>query len=301
MKTLFEATTHAPAKINLGLHITGRREDGYHLLHTLMQTISLRDTVSLRVFSCADPVPPILLTVTGDPTLTDIPLDIRNTVYRIVQRYLERIKRPELKVHVQVEKRIPSQAGLGGASTDAAAALRLLNTHFSLPHNEILNLAAKIGADVPFFLYGGTCICEGIGEIVTPVSPLTPYTLLLIKAPVGISTPKAFQRFDERFPTGSGAETRIHSWDRQSSTLWDETPYLLNDLACIAIEDHPEIQHCIDFLRDNGAIHAAMSGSGTCVFGVFPREPDATAAAQKAKTNFPPDYFIQTATLIPGE
>ena len=187
----------APAKLNLSLDILGRREDGYHELSMVMLSVSLCDGIELNLtpkpgvlFSCSDP---------------DVPGGEKNTACRAAALFLERAGLAETTgVQIFLEKRIPSQAGMGGGSADAAAVLRGLNelTGFPLPEEDLFELGLQVGADVPFCLAGGVKLAQGVGERLSPAPELPPCAIVVCKPPVGVSTAEAFRRADERTDGG---------------------------------------------------------------------------------------------------
>ena len=173
----------AYAKINLTLDVTGRREDGYHTLDTVMQTVSVWDEVEIKKIN----KPGIRLFCNREY----LPVVTQNTAFRAAQYFFERCGITGQGLSIHIRKYIPSRAGMGGGSADAAAVLHGLNQmfHAGLPQQELVELGARVGADVPFCVVGGTCRCRGIGEQVEPVSPLPDCWLVLCKPPAGMSTP----------------------------------------------------------------------------------------------------------------
>lgn len=275
-------TLPAYAKINLALSIEGRRPDGYHLLRTVMQSIDLADTVRVEVL----PDSGIELTV-SEP---EIPTDRKNTAYRAAEAFLQAAG-CDRSVRIAIEKRIPSQAGLGGASADAAAVLRALDQLVGPVGEEpLLEIAAKIGADVPFCLCGGTRLCEGIGERMTVLPDLPTLWVVLCKPPFGVSTPAAFAAYDALLsPPRVEVDalcTAIAQGDRAQIGACCGN-------ALEAVVDRPEIAKCKAALRKAGALGAAMTGSGSVIYGLFADEASAVAAAEKA-AEFGRTFCVQT-------
>ena len=190
----------AYAKINLTLDVTGRREDGYHTLDTVMQTVSVWDEVEIKKIN----KPGIRLFCNREY----LPVDTKNTAFRAAQYFFERCGITGQGLSIHIRKYIPSRAGMGGGSADAAAVLHGLNQmfHAGLPQQELVELGARVGADVPFCVVGGTCRCRGIGEQVEPVSPLPDCWLVLCKPPAGMSTPRAYALIDQ-FPLSRAQAT----------------------------------------------------------------------------------------------
>ncbi len=293
---MFSKSKLAYAKINLFLRITGVKADGYHLLYTVMQTVSLADTVMLQLSKRPEGSgPAVSLIMDGTPVRN---LE-SNTASRSALLYLSRIGNPDVSASIELIKRIPVMAGLGGGSSDAAAVLTLMNEAFqgALTEDELRSLAGKIGADVPFFMSGGAALCEGTGEIITPVESLSGLFLLILKPAEGISTPEAYRRYDlsgAQFSTvpqeGDGITAFIHSgkglpaYDRLRTVV----PFLSNDLAEPAEQIVPGIRNIRQFLFENGAFYAGISGSGSSVFGIFDSR-EARDAASIAASDFEKD------------
>ena len=180
----------AYAKINLTLDVTGKREDGFHTLDTVMQSVSLYDELELaRVDE-----PGVHLLCSKEY----LPVDTKNTAYRAAQYFLERCGLREEGVSISIRKRIPSRAGMGGGSADAAGVLRgldeLYSTKLGIP--ALMELGAQVGADVPFCVHGGTCRCTGVGDILEPVPAMPDCFLLICKPPAGMRTPRASALID---------------------------------------------------------------------------------------------------------
>lgn len=259
-------TLSAPAKINLTLRLTGLREDGYHLLDSVMQTVSLSDTLIFEKIPQG-----ILLSCTKE----HIPTDERNLCYRAAKRYLEAAK-VEGGVKIHLIKCIPDGAGLGGGSSDAACVLKAMKTLY--PSDiDLLPLAAGLGADVPFFLEGGTCLCSGIGEELKPLSFSGKKNLFCViaKPEEGLSTPLIYSLFDK----SRAAFSQKHSKE-ELSLFQNADPkgiYVLlqNDLELVAISQLGKILSYKELLLSFGAEAAMMSGSGSSVFGLFSHEKSA--------------------------
>lgn len=265
----------AYAKINLSLDITGRRADGYHDLDTVMQSVSLADTVDLA--KTADGI----ISVRCDDAA--IPQDGENIAHRAALAYFDAAGLPVQGVSVGIRKRIPSQAGLGGGSADAAAVLRGLCALFApLPEDALLRAGASVGADVPFCLTGGCLRAQGIGERLSPVPALPDCTVLIAKPPVGMSTVAAYAAYD-RLPAGYPPRTGalIHALDCGSLSAVGAA--LDNVFASAA--PLPAVESLCHALRAGGASGACMSGSGTAVFGLFTDAADARLCAETLSGN----------------
>lgn len=267
-------SARAFAKINLKLTILGRRADGFHEVETILQSIDLADTLTFRPRNG-----PFLLRVRG----ADVPCDHRNLVWRAADalwRYLRR-PAPPSGVAVTLVKRIPTAAGLGGGSADAAATLRALPRLWGVdvPQAALRRLAARLGADVPFMLEGGTAVGWGRGEQIRPLPDLPRIWVVLVSPPFGVSTSDAYgwYRADGR---RAQVARRERSWASSSSTSFDiERSCVVNDLEGPVTRRHPVIGHIRRRLLRAGAVAAVMTGSGSTVFGLFRRAADARAAA----------------------
>lgn len=267
---------NAHAKINLFLDITGRLPNGYHTLTGVMQSVSLADRVTVEV-SCAA-IDEVHLSC-SDPAL---PTDRGNLAFRAAELFLSETNgfaRSPLSVRIHIEKHIPYPAGLAGGSTDAAAVLRGLNhlTGEPLSPDALEALGARLGADVPFCIRGGTCITEGIGDILTPCPALLACDILIACAGEGVSTPEAYRALDTAF--GGFAENlyrpHLDELDRLLVSLGDGSlhgvgEHSFNLFESVILPRHSTAGRLLDKLRASGALCARMSGSGPSVFGLFP-------------------------------
>lgn len=267
--------TNAYAKINLTLDITGRDERGYHLLSSLFAEISLADTVTLEEGGNG---------ISLSCNLPYVPVDERNLCYKAAQSFLREFSLSG-DFHIDLIKRIPVCAGLGGGSSDAAAVLRLLCDRFgfSTEDERVLRVAASIGADVPFFLKGGLCLAEGIGERLSSLPKLDGYTVVLAKTAERASTPDVYRAYDglpqkKAFTTLSFLEAL-----RKGE---DVTPYVSNHLTDAASLLCPSVPLLKKQFLDLGADAAEMSGSGSTVFGLFRDAEKAKTAAKNINTQF---------------
>ncbi len=250
----------AYAKINLSLDITGKRQDGYHNIDTIMQAISLHDTIDLTKNREGK------IKVTSSKII--LPLDEGNTVYAAAKVILEYCNIKDMGVNIHLVKNIPIQAGLGGGSADAAAVLLGIDKMFELglTDNELLKLAAKVGADVPFCLNLGAARCLGIGDIIEEITPLPPCHVLVCKPPIGVSSAKAYEKSDkypqdEFFFTPSVLEAlKNGNLEEIAASLGNR----FDDVLCIS-----DVQVIKSIMLNEGALGASMSGSGSAVFGVF--------------------------------
>ena len=260
----------AYAKINLFLSITGIREDGYHILSSIMQTVSLYDTVTVKK---ADK----LNCICGE-----IPSQ-KNIAYKAV-RALEEISGKELPAEIKIKKRIPDK-GLGGGSADAAAAMRAVIKLYDLNLNdeEIISAAAKAGADVPFLYFGGAALCRGIGEIMERKAPLPDCFIVIAKPEKGNSTPEMFRRFDEAGEMSAPPEKEF-SEALEKGDLNEIASLLKNDL--FPFDMSGEALPLKEKLLALGAVNSEMTGSGTAVFALFDDMKKAKKALKALKKNY---------------
>lgn len=245
----------APAKINLMLDVTGKRDDGYHTLSTIMQSISLADVVSITEGNNG------LITVnTSD---VSIPSDKNNIAYKAAEKFSEytNIQYNGLIIHIQ--KNVPSQAGLGGGSADAAAVLVGLNYMYGtkLSVKQLCEIGVSIGADVPFCIAGGTKLCVGIGDIMTDIVPLEHCHIVIAKGNTGISTKIAFDKIDS-----IGFEN-LADYSKYDGSVKSLKTIGYNKFEMVT--KNADVNYIKDKMLVMGADYSAMSGSGSAVFGIF--------------------------------
>lgn len=265
-------TLNAYAKLNLSLDVTGKRADGYHELDSIMQTISLADTVTL---ACADE-----LSVAFDVPDVD---PVRNTAYAAAQAFFAHTGITG-GADIRIQKHIPRMSGMGGASANAAAVLiglnRLYDAH--LDAQTLAQLGVRLGADVPFALTGGTARAKGIGEKLKPLHLKTPFHVALVKPYTGVSTAEAFRRYKASAPLNIGmVEFALLKGD---ASLFDK--YAGNALGLSALSLAPDILKAADALLAAGARKALMSGSGSTMFALFADEDAAKEAASRVRGTF---------------
>jgi 4-diphosphocytidyl-2-C-methyl-D-erythritol kinase len=265
-------TVRAHAKVNLDLRVLGVRPDGSHELRTVFQGIELHDTLVCTekpgTFTLACRTP-------------GVPLDERNLIWRAAAALWTAIGRAGVPrdVRIRIDKQIPLEAGLGGGSSDAAAALVALGRLWGgAPMTLLREVGATIGADVPFFLSGGTALGLGRGEEIYPLVDLPPHFVVIVRPPFGVSTAEAYGWYDEDRASGQRDENREF---QQLPVPWpSRAAQMINDLEPPVIRRHQEIALLKTQLRELGATAAAMSGSGSAVFGLFRRR---SAAEQAVK------------------
>lgn len=312
------------AKINIGLKIGPRREDGFHELRTIYQTVALSDTIRVDAskgvgidMSCKDP---------------RVPLDESNTCWRVADRVLRSLK-TRSKIRIAIDKRLPVQGGMGAASSNAIATMMALEKELKqqLPPEERLRIASEVGSDLPLFLVGGTVLGIGRGEQVYPLEDLPSFHCVIATPEVGVSTPTAFADWDKKWPeavSGKSADSKltdssgldrmntfsrtVYEWLNGSFTPtgvpskgWDRAEALLLDLVRTGIENdfesvvfpkYPVIREVKRALEHAGAKYVSLSGSGSTVYGLFADQESAVKAAVKLNDN---DIPAQATVTLP--
>lgn len=253
------------AKINLGLEVVRRRSDGYHDIRTLFQTVSLADELNF------EPAPEGEFLVEGDDP--SVAWDGTNLVYRAAWAIRD-LTGTTRGLRIRVKKRIPPGKGLGGGSADAAATLLALDEMWDLdvPREEMASLARRLGADVPFFLKGGLCLGEGIGDRLTLIADLPPMPCLLIFPPFPISTREIYGGLRPSL-TSEGKPSKIMRFLETG-----DFGLLENDLEEVIFRGRPELVDLKRFLKERGAMLSLVSGSGSAVYGLFADYEGARAA-----------------------
>ena len=281
-------TVSAYAKVNLTLDITGIREDGYHLLRSIMHETKLCDTIRVS----ADEADKTEISVSTDKSF--IPCDEKNTMYKAAAAFCNAIGRP-LRVSVYAEKRIPVGAGLGGGSADAAAVLKALNelAKAGFSENELCAIGLKVGADVPFCVVGGTAVVTGIGEGLEVIPRLPSVPVVICKPGSGASTPVIYREYDNMAAKPPHPENEAAEEAAKRGDVLSLCKYVGNVLTPAASIHRPEIPVIKRALKECGAIVSEMSGSGSSVFGIFKTEEKARTAAETLERKF--DTVILTS------
>lgn len=249
-------TVTAPAKINLMLDVTGKRSDGYHTLLTIMQSISLSDTVFLTPNSSGS--------IAVECNDSNIPLGTDNIACRAAELFYRHTAISQTGLSIRIDKQIPSQAGLGGGSADAAAVLIGMNSLYDtgLTSEELCSIGVQLGADVPFCIVGGTKICRGIGELMKDAPPLEKCCIAIGKGAQGISTKAAYAEIDSK---GSFfTEDDSDKYDGSISSVKAVGRNIFEDAVFC-----PDVISIKEIFYASGAEYSAMSGSGSAVFGIF--------------------------------
>ena len=272
----------ANAKVNLFLEITGRRPDGYHTLSTLFQTISLADELTVEAADslklwCSDP---------------SLPTDERNLAMRAALQVQGLLKETR-GARMQLKKLVPMGAGLGGGSGDAAAVLKALPKlwHRSAPVSRLHRSAAGLGADVPFFLTGGTCAAGGIGDRLRPLAPIQKTWLVLVYPGFGVATKEAYARV--RLPlTTPRSIHKIVSLLKRPPIEW--AGQLFNRFEEFVFPAYPKVARLKAELLEAGCAGALMSGSGSAVFGVAPSQTDGKRILSSMRRHYKQSWLIHT-------
>lgn len=277
-------------KINLGLHITGKRDDGFHNLETVFYPVPLKDALEIIEITNSElptpdselPTQDCYLTNTGITAEKESADNICVKAYHLLKKHISSL--PSVNMHLH--KAIPIGAGLGGGSADAAFTLKLLNQKFklNLSEKELINYALELGSDAPFFIINKPCFASGRGEILEEISiDLKNYTLVLINPGIHINTGQAFSQL-KNFTHQSSLKKVI---TRPVQTWKNE---LTNDFEIPVFSQYPEIEEIKKTLYETGAEYASMSGSGSTVFGLFKKLPT-------IKGVFPDNYFTAILPL----
>ncbi len=277
MTTLFEP---AYAKINLTLDVLGVREDGYHDLKSVMQTLSIRDDVEIDIG-------------TGKPwtmscSVENIPCNEKNLAWKAARVFFDAAKKDPNGLEIRITKRIPMEAGMGGGSADAAAVLRALNDHYGKPFSigALAELGALVGSDVPFCVIGGTAMVEGRGEFVRKLPDMPDCVFVVVKPDFSVSTPALYKKIDEvaipKHPDNQAMESAIFAGDLQKVC---ENVYNVFDPVVTA--DHLELNYIKSVCHQYGAITYQMTGSGSAVFAIVSEFEVAAVICNMLKDSYP--------------
>ena len=281
MTTLYEG---AFAKLNLTLDVLGKREDGYHDLKSIMQTVSIRDDVEIDVG-------------TGKPwalqcTMEGIPTDERNLAWKAAKVYFERIGKDPDGMEIRITKRIPVEAGMGGGSADAAAVLRALNRHYDNPLSimALAELGASVGSDVPFCVLCGTAMVEGRGERLRKLPDMPDCFFVVCKPDFSVSTPELYRKIDETVigerPDHQAAESALLAGD-----LGKLCENIHNVFDPVVTQEHLELNYIKSIFNSYGAVAYQMTGSGSAVFAIVESFEYAAVICNMLKENYPQVYI----------
>ena len=283
MTTLFEP---AYAKLNLTLDVLGKREDGYHDLKSVMQTVSVRDDIEIDVG-------------TGKPWCLKcdkegIPCDERNLAWKAAKLYCEAMNKDPDGLEIRITKRIPSEAGMGGGSADAAAVLRALNEYYGAPLSigALAELGAQVGSDVPFCVVGGTCMCEGRGEKLRKLPNMPDCIFVVVKPEFSVSTPALYKKIDEvsiaKRPDNRAMESALLAGD-----LKKVCDNIHNVFDPVVTEEHPELNYIKSLFYNYGAIGYQMTGSGSACYAIVSEFEIAAVLCNMLKDNYPNVYIAK--------
>ncbi len=271
-------------KINIGLRILDKRPDGFHNLETIFYPIPLKD--SLEIIRDTSPQQEIIFSQSGNQ-IDGVPADnLCIKAYRLLKKDFPQL--PAIQMHLH--KAIPLGAGLGGGSADAAFAIKLLNEKFqlNLSPNQLISYSLQLGSDCPFFIINKPCYATGRGEIMQPLTiSLSGYQLVLINPGIQVNTGWAFSQLKNRAAINSGTGS-LHESIYQPIQNWRNT--IGNDFEIPVFEAHPSLQKIKEELYLQGALYAAMSGSGSTIYGLFNKKDN-------PQINMPAGYFVKNLLL----
>ena len=276
MTTLFEP---AFAKVNLTLDVLGKRDDGYHDIRSIMQTISMRDDVEIDIG-------------TGAPwkilcNVEHIPTDERNLAWKAAKVYLDRIGKDPDGLEIRITKRIPVEAGLGGGSADAAAVLRALNKHYGEPLSilALAELGAQVGSDVPFCTIGGTAMVEGRGERLRKLPDMPDCVFVVCKPEFSVSTPELYTKIDQtaiaKHPDSALMESALLAGD-----IGKVAQCLCNVFDPVVTSDNLELNYIKSIFNSYGSVGQQMTGSGSAVYAIVPDFEFAAVICNMLKPNY---------------
>ena len=281
MTTLYEG---AYAKVNLTLDVLGKRPDGYHDLETIMQTVSIRDDIEIDIG-------------TGKPwklvcDKEGIPCDERNLAWKAAKLYCDAMGKDPDGLEIRITKRIPSGAGMGGGSADAAAVLRALNKHYGEPLSigALAELGAQVGSDVPFCVICGTAMCEGRGERMRRLPDMPDCIIVVCKPEFSVSTPALYKKLDEvaiaNRPDNRAMESALYAGDIEKIAHG-----LCNVFDPVVTADHLELNYIKSIFHQYGAMGYQMTGSGSACFAIVSEFEVAAVICSMLKENYP-EIFI---------
>ena len=274
------------AKLNLTLDVLGKREDGYHDLQSVMQTISIRDDVEIDIG-------------TGKPwkllcSVDGIPTDESNLAWKAAKVYCQAMNVDPDGIEIRIIKRIPSGAGMGGGSADAAAVLRALNRHYGEPLSilALAELGAQVGSDVPFCTLCGTAMVEGRGERLRKLPDMPDCVFVICKPEFSVSTPELYQKIDQvaiaRRPDNRAMESALLAGD-----LGAVAENLCNVFDPVVTSDHLELNYIKSICNSYGALNQQMTGSGSAVFAIMPSFEYAAVVCNMLKENYPQIFIAK--------
>lgn len=283
MITLYEG---AFAKLNLTLDVLGKRNDGYHDLQSVMQTISIRDDVEIDL----DTGKPWKISCSNET----IPCDERNLAWKAAKVFFDAIKEDPNGLEIRITKRIPSEAGLGGGSADAAAVLRALNKHYKNPLSifALAELGAQVGSDVPFCTLCGTAMVEGRGERLRKLPDMPDCVFVVCKPDFSSSTPELYKKLDAsviaKRPDNQAMESALLAGD-----LGRIAENVCNVFDPLVTSEHLELNYIKSIFNSYGSVAQQMTGSGSAVFGILPNFEYAAVVCNMLKDNYPQVFIAK--------
>ena len=283
MTTLYEG---AFAKINLTLDVLGKREDGYHDLQSVMQAISIRDDVEIDV----DTDCPWTL----ECSMEGIPTDHRNLAWKAAEVYYAVTGLSTTGLAIRIKKRIPTEAGLGGGSADAAAVLRALNQHYGNPLSilALAEIGAQVGSDVPFCVLCGTAMVEGRGDKLRKLPNMPDCFFVVCKPDFSSSTPELYKKLDAsviaRRPNNQAMESALLAGDLEKIV-----ENICNVFDPVVTQDHLELNYIKSIFNSYGAVGYQMTGSGSAVFAIVTEFEHAAVICNMLKDNYPQVYIAK--------
>ena len=283
MTTLYEG---AFAKLNLTLDVLGKREDGYHDLQSVMQTISVRDDIEIDIG-------------TGKPWCLKcdkegIPCDERNLAWKAAKVYCDAMKKDPDGIEIRITKRIPSEAGMGGGSADAAAVLRALNRHYGEPLSigALAELGAQVGSDVPFCVVCGTAMVEGRGEKLRKLPDMPDCIFVICKPEFSVSTPELYKKIDE-CTIGKRPDNRAMESALLAGDLEKVCQNVYNVFDPVVTADHAELNYIKSLLHQYGAAAYQMTGSGSAVYCIVENFEYAAVICSMLRENYPQVFIAK--------
>lgn len=283
MITLYE---YAYAKLNLTLDVLDKRDDGYHDIKSIMQTVSIRDDIEIDLgtgkpwkLSCSD---------------DRVPTDERNLAWKAARAFYDRIKEDPQGIEIRITKRIPMEAGMGGGSADAAAVLRALNKHYDSPMSilALAELGATVGSDVPFCVIGGTAMVEGRGERVRKLPDMPDCVFVICKPDFSSSTPELYQKLDQKV-IGKRPDNALMESALLAGDLLKIAQNLHNVFDPIVTAEHLELNYIKSIFNSYGSLGQQMTGSGSAVFAIATEFEYAAVICDMLKANYQQVYIAK--------
>ena len=275
----------AYAKVNITLDVVGKREDGYHLLKMIMQNIDIYDVITIEKIESG-------IEITCNKPY--VPTDERNLAYKAAKLFKDTFNITS-GVSINIKKNIPVAAGLAGGSTDCAAVLKIMNKLFQVnaDNEKLMELGVKLGADVPYCIDGGTALCEGIGEILTPLKPFKNHIIILVKPPFGVSTKEVYKNFDLGRVKNHPETDKVITYMNEDN-LYEVAKNMKNLLENVTLKKHKVISSIKSEMESLGAIKAMMSGSGPTVFAFFDDMMKAQRCYDEMKKKYNDTFITRT-------